>query len=109
MKKLGYISVDTGQIIVLDPVNLDNKNITYDKACSKDIKNNLAVVSGTGMGDGVYPVYAVIEDTGKFGKRVSKIIIDFELKKGIKLMERILIRQAKEENQNGRIRKSNRL
>jgi len=31
------------------------------------------------MGDGVYPVYALISDEGEWGKRVAGVFIDCEL------------------------------
>ena len=35
------------------------------------------VVTGTGFGDGSYPVYAEISDEGDFGKRVKSVTIVF--------------------------------
>lgn len=93
LKKIGMIGVDSGTIIISDPCYLIGEGWTdedYDKeVCSdwdrgKQIKNDIgaykAVLSSTGFGDGVYPVYAEIEDLGEFGKRVSRVIIDFEVK-----------------------------
>jgi len=39
----------------------------------------VAVVSSTGFGDGIYPVYAAIADCGKLGQRVAALMVDFDL------------------------------
>jgi hypothetical protein len=93
---IGSFSVDSGQAMVGDPCYLDNWDTnngdefdTYPKyageysylgACEATLKNNYgelgsskAVVFATGYGDGIYPVYAEINEDG----RVAKIIIDF--------------------------------
>lgn len=35
------------------------------------------VVTSTGFGDGYYPVYAMVEDHGSWGKRVASVTIQF--------------------------------
>ncbi len=37
----------------------------------------LGVCVSTGMGDGLYPVYALIKQDGEWGKRVMAVFIDF--------------------------------
>lgn len=39
--------------------------------------SGLGVVSTTGFGDGIYDVFAEIEDRGAWGKRVKRIIVEF--------------------------------
>jgi hypothetical protein len=88
-KKIGYINVDSGQIFIADPVNLNHWR-PGDYEYGKDTNNSYAqvsilsgkdncgeiedgvVVSNFG-GDGSYPVYAFIDDEGI----ITKIEIDF--------------------------------
>jgi len=92
----GSFGVDSGQAMVGDPAYLDdwdtNKNedwdlegkfgqYSYQGASATTLKDNYgelgtgtAVVFSTGWGDGLYPVYAKLNDEG----RVSMIVIDFE-------------------------------
>jgi hypothetical protein len=89
---VGYVPVDSGQIIITDPCYVlpsedDAPGITYEQVCNalKETKAGvfsrphestedkyLGVVSRTGMGDGVYPVYVQMK-----GERVARLIIDF--------------------------------
>jgi hypothetical protein len=95
---VGHFSVDSGQAMIGDPCYLDNwqpwdsdKN-SFDEhiekageygylgACGVTLKDNYgelgnssAVVFSTGYGDGLYPVYAEINEDG----RVAKIVVDF--------------------------------
>jgi len=98
MTLIGYFSVDSGQAMVGDPCYLDEWEPWNDKsekfenhvnhkgkysylgACNATINDNYgelgnatAVVFSTGYGDGLYPVYAEINDDG----RVAKVFIDF--------------------------------
>ena len=85
MKKLiGRFGVDSGQAMVGDPCYLDAWNqesdFNYERACEATIKKEYgvlghgkSVVFSTGYGDGLYPVYAEINDEG----RIEKITIDF--------------------------------
>ena len=90
----GRIGIDSGQAMVGDPCYLDdwdtNKNeewnlegkagdYSYHGASATTISNSYgelghakSVVFNTGYGDGLYPVYAMMQDG-----RVSKIVIDF--------------------------------
>ena len=97
LKLIGKFGVDSGQAMVGDPCYLDSwqvwdsKKQNFDEhqknkgeygylgACNATIENSYgelgngsSVVFSTGYGDGVYPVYAEIEDG-----RVVKVVIDF--------------------------------
>lgn len=101
--KLGEVGVDSGQIILVDPCYVD-KGFDYDEVCTShtvestkadhgDMFGGLpfhngigglirgipggAVVTSTGFGDGVYPVYAEVENFGTWGDRVTKVYINF--------------------------------
>ena len=97
MTFIGSFAVDSGQAMVGDPCYLDgwepwnDKSEKFDNyinhkgkysylgACEATLTKgygslgNSAVVFSTGYGDGLYPVYAEIDDDG----RVVKIVIDF--------------------------------
>jgi hypothetical protein len=92
----GHFAVDSGQAMVGDPCYLDdwdtNKNeewnldgkqgqYSYHGASATtlansygELGNGTAVVFNTGYGDGLYPVYVILNGDD----RVSKVIIDFE-------------------------------
>ena len=79
---LGSVSVDSGQVIIVDPCYLkywedgdyepssETHENSYDECCKATISkqrggevlDGLAVVSSTGWGDGIYPVYANKEE-----------------------------------------------
>jgi hypothetical protein len=93
---IGSFTVDSGQAMVGDPCYLDewdtNKNdkwdienkegeYSYQGVSATTLKNNFgminngsAVAFSTGYGDGIYPVYALLNGDN----RVSMIVIDFE-------------------------------
>lgn len=93
---IGSFTVDSGQAMVGDPCYLDNwdtnKNdkweiegkegeYSYHGVSAMTLKNNYgmidngsAVAFSTGYGDGIYPVYALMNDDN----RTSMIVIDFE-------------------------------
>jgi hypothetical protein len=89
--KVGEICIDSGQVIICDPtyaVNHDGMipgglaaQLTSDRAkdtsWGKDAP--IAVVSFTGLGDGVYPVYARVLDCKEWGKRVASLHVSFLL------------------------------
>ena len=64
IKLLGHIAVDSGQICIADPGEV---NISPDD----DFEG---VITDTGFGDGLFPVYLEEEDGGGYGK--SRIIIE---------------------------------
>jgi len=97
MTYIGSFSVDSGQAIVGDPCYLDEwepwsngepfdhqskaGQYGYLGACGVTLKegygtlgNGSAVAFTTGYGDGLYPVYAELNDDG----RIVKVVIVFE-------------------------------
>jgi hypothetical protein len=95
---IGQFAVDSGQAMVGDPCYLDewepwNSDVdkfedhvnkageySYLGACNATLGEGYgtlgmgnAVVFSTGYGDGLYPVYAYINEDG----RVAKVVIDF--------------------------------
>ena len=106
MELIGHIMVDSGQVMVGDPCYLEQwggdefhshgapdrdyvgtGTYDYDGACTATLSKEqsgvlgrgLAIVASSGLGDGSYPVYAEFSDEGSWGRRVSKLVIDFEL------------------------------
>lgn len=99
MVRLGSIGVDSGQVLITDPCYIhrfkdskkptpdfgdkSDRSYSYFGACcasldeiaedNHQLENGLGVCSGTFHGDGVYPVYAEIEDG-----RVKKLVIYFD-------------------------------
>jgi hypothetical protein len=88
-KKVGYVGVDSGNLILTDPVYMKKDLPTYEELVglkksskvkgdmTKEVGEGIALVTETGFGDGSYPVYAKISDEGRFGKRVSEIKVKF--------------------------------
>jgi hypothetical protein len=98
MTLIGQFAVDSGQAIVGDPCyldewkpwNADEVDFTdhanrvgeygYLGACNATLGKgfgqlgNMAVAFSTGYGDGLYPVYASINEDG----RVTKVVIYFD-------------------------------
>jgi hypothetical protein len=98
---IGYVAVDSGQIVITDPGYLNDwgkegfgeagvGHYSYGGACSTTLTDKQAgqlnfaaghagagVVSSTGYGDGLYPVYAHFEETEDWGKRVARLEIVF--------------------------------
>lgn len=92
-KLVGYVSVDSGQVVLVDPCYLgdwkdgeyNDKESHYGKACDLTLSEEqagqmvvsgvagIAVASSSGYGDGVYPVYATYNDE----KRIEKLEIKF--------------------------------
>jgi hypothetical protein len=83
---IGDIAVDTGRIVVADPCRVDEVmeaiGGAFDPTCYREGKLELGtgVVLPTGVGDGIYPVFAEYDDTfpSKFGERIARITIEFE-------------------------------
>lgn len=100
-RMIGYVAVDSGQVIITDPGSLSSwgsegfgeagvGHFSYGGACSTTLTDEqagqlnferghagVAVVSSTGYGDGLYPVYAHYEETEGWGKRIAKLEIVF--------------------------------
>lgn len=104
-KRIGVIGVDSGQVVVTDPSYIGvpmtglpsygdiSKVSLAGKTQLKNKKGiNLAVVSESGFGDGLYPVYAVTGKADKFGERVKALVVDFEVEKRIPLMKKLVKR-----------------
>lgn len=89
--KIGYCSVDSGQIMIVDPCYVvgrgaDNSEEDYDRICEVTLDNQSevkcagpifeghAIASGTLYGDGRYPVWAEVDSNG----RVRSLTIDFD-------------------------------
>jgi hypothetical protein len=98
---IGYIAVDSGQVLITDPGYLNGwgsegfgeagvGHYSYGGACSTTLTDKQAgqlnfaaghagagVVSSTGLGDGMYPVYAHYWEDEAWGKRISRLEIVF--------------------------------
>jgi hypothetical protein len=84
-KQIGAIAIDSGQLLLVDPCNVElaaqaaeggsaiasKTHLTFPLSSSVDG----AILITTGYGDGLYPVYAEIRDG-----RIMRVIIDFNLK-----------------------------
>ncbi len=88
--QIGVVGVDSGTLIILDPGNIEDNFESWDEGlCDKVISltdnekqagqfnykrghAGLAVVFNSGMGDGIYPVYAHY-----LGDKITKIEIVF--------------------------------
>lgn len=105
LQLIGQFSVDSGQAIIGDPCYLDewqnwdsDSGVSFDEhnnkvgeysylgACNATINKGFgqlggfsAVAMSTGYGDGLYPVYANINEDG----RVGLVVIDFTGEYGI--------------------------
>ena len=84
-KDIGIVSVDTGKIIIADPVNvLTHREFEELREKEKIAKLPLftdfkhGVVSKTGFGEGSYHAFAKIVDFGNMVKRITEIRIVFE-------------------------------
>lgn len=90
---VGYAGVDSGQMMIIDTDAISNwedteyddtskGELSYGVACQitlSDLKGgtleDLAVVSSSGLGDGLYPIKTFEDELG----RVIRIEVDFEL------------------------------
>ena len=82
--QIGQCSVDSGQILFVDPCYIDSEwqSTSYDEICAVTLSdagagtvvNGLAVATSTAYGDGVYPVYAQRDESG----RILAVMIVFE-------------------------------
>ena len=97
--KIGVVGVDSGQLVICDPCYIKhngeqselndydellkkkaesgngdlNKADEYAQLCFDMGHEGLGVVFDSGIGDGVYNVYATIGEISCFGKRVKKV------------------------------------
>ena len=87
-KLIGTVSVDSGLCLLMDPCYIIGKPVTEWQAWLRKyvdqdddgsqqwthaLIDKLGVVVSTGYGDGVYPVYATIENG-----RVLSVIVEFD-------------------------------
>jgi hypothetical protein len=114
-KQIGVVGVDSAQLVICDPLYIDTEweneeydsddtkakfNFSYKACCEKTLSPDSAgqlfyrlghpgvgVVSSTGWGDGLYPVYATYNKQG----RIMKIEIDFEDSETTKYVEEMLM------------------
>ena len=84
---IGHCGVDSGQILLIDPCYVYKDDFTggdtptggdYDECCRITLsegagQTDLGVVTSSGYGDGVYPVYAQKDGNG----RVKQVTIVF--------------------------------
>ena len=76
--KVGECSVDSGQIMIIDPCYVDD-GLDYNKVMQITLSDKGygefegGFVTGTLWGDGTYPVYAEFE-----GNRISSLTIMFD-------------------------------
>jgi hypothetical protein len=92
-KKIGVVGVDSGTLMITDPCYVEGDEWTdkdYDKyVCgmkgnSTQVPHELghmgkAVLTTTGFGDGLYPVYQIERNYGKLlGKRVYAMMVVFD-------------------------------
>ena len=94
-KKVGSVSVDSGQVLLVDPCYLDQDfDSLYQQACDHRITGSaveyrrtvgpfpvlgmaMATCVASGVGDGQYPVYAQVFDAEDWGYRIGAVMIDF--------------------------------
>lgn len=89
MRHLGYVHVDSGQVLITDPCYVLDDHFAvgdeptgglYDAACritlaterAGQMPKHYGVVSSTAYGDGSYPVYAEEKDG-----HIVRLVIDF--------------------------------
>ena len=81
--KIGQVGVDSGTLMLIDPCYVigDKWNEKYykEEVCGdwhnyKQLKNS-GVIFSSGLGDGIYEVYATISNKKEEGKRVKKVEI----------------------------------
>ena len=95
--KIGKVWVDSGHIIIGDPVYTEDmkysKLLNNPKAFKKNhfqVDRNLAVISSSGMGDGEYPVFAKVGKFGKFGTRTKSVTIVFDTAKEREMVNKLM-------------------
>jgi hypothetical protein len=88
-QQIGEIPVDTGRLVLVDPMNLDDvidhvgevidhevpKSMTYELV-TNDYGVAVALVFSTGLGDGLYPVDARFEEA-EGSVRIAEIRVRF--------------------------------
>lgn len=85
-KEIGTVGVDTGEIIIADPANVLSQR-EYDELHKKENEAKLplhidfkhGVVSKTSFAEGIYHVFAKMENFGMVAKRIMEIRIIFNM------------------------------
>jgi hypothetical protein len=81
---IGQVPIDTGRLALVDPMSVDDVarheedppgSMTYE-VVTNDHDVAVAVVLGTGLGDGVYPVEARFEET-EGAMRIAEVRVRF--------------------------------
>jgi hypothetical protein len=81
---IGQVPIDTGRLALVDPMNVDDVasheqdpagSMTYEFV-TNDYGVGVAVLCGTGLGDGVYPVEARFEEA-EGAVRIAEVRIRF--------------------------------
>lgn len=90
--------------------HIPDGEFSYEGACKATLNNEdsvgqlnyklghagAGVVFSTGMGDGLYPVYAELIETDDYGERIARVWVDFELDKGVSMMDKLVAKQLKQ-------------
>jgi hypothetical protein len=81
---VGRVCIDSGMVAIVDPCNADQAWDQTEKMVEPDAplaaeQLGLFVISQTGLGDGLYPVYIETADFGAWGERVARIIVDCDI------------------------------
>jgi hypothetical protein len=83
-KAIGQVPIDTGRLALVDPMNVDDVarheedapgSMTYE-VVTNDYGVGVAVVLGTGLGDGVYRVEARFEEA-EGAVRIAEVRVRF--------------------------------
>lgn len=100
-KKIGVVGVDSGQLMICDPCYIDSEwkkeefddsvkkpsNFSYNGVSQATLKKQtaqikyalghagVAVVFRSGLGDGLYDVFAKIDNVKDWGRRVTEVRI----------------------------------
>jgi len=87
IEQIGEICIDTGTLIISDPVFIDDaseqafedKPNGYTQVKFKDIDKPCAMITSTGLGDGYYPVFAerLKSENKVLDGRIASILIPF--------------------------------
>jgi hypothetical protein len=88
---IAEVAVETGQLVIADPCRLGEEGREFvdrnpnkppdnlavlDQVVPDPDPDHRAVVVQTGIGDGVYPVFAHYVDFGQWGERIMSVTID---------------------------------
>ena len=60
--KIGELTVDSGEIVLIAPENLEGRKFDFKEDTLNDLVQNVSLSTG---GDGVFSVYAVFEEGQK--------------------------------------------